>query len=58
MDARTQKLKIAGLDLEDASALVQAGIDTPAKIRKATDADLEKAGASKTRVRKKFKKEK
>lgn len=41
MDARTQKLAIKLKDRELAEALVNAGLDNPAKIRQAKDKDLE-----------------
>ena len=41
MDARVQKLQRLGLEQADAAALVQAGFDTPAKIKAATDKKLE-----------------
>ena len=40
MDARAQKLAIKLKDAETAHALVRAGFDTPAKIKRAKDADL------------------
>ena len=41
MDARIQKLTAKLGDAAVAAALVGAGFDNPAKIRKATDKDLE-----------------
>jgi len=57
MDATVQKLAIKLGDPELAEALVEAGYDNPAKLRKATDKDLEKVvGKSKlSKVRGKFK---
>ena len=55
MDARVQKLQRLGLEQADAAALVQAGFDTPAKIRGANDKDLPKVGK---KVRVKFPKRK
>lgn len=42
MDARARKLAIKLGDAELAEKLVQAGIDSPAKIKNAKDADLKK----------------
>ena len=42
MDARVQKLAIKLGDSELAETLVEAGFDSPAKVRKAKDADLKK----------------
>ena len=40
MDARVQKLQIKLGDTELAQALVRAGLDTPRKIKAATDKEL------------------
>jgi len=40
MDARVQKLAIKLGDTELAQALVRAGLDTPRKIKRATDKEL------------------
>jgi len=41
MDARVQKLRMKGIDLSDVQALVKAKLDTPAKIKAASDKQLE-----------------
>ena len=41
IDQRAVKLAKAGLDKTDAVMLVDAGLDTPAKIKKASDKDIE-----------------
>jgi len=43
MDQRTQKLGHVLRDKEAAAALVEIGIDTPAKVKRAKDTDLRKA---------------
>ena len=40
-DQRAAKLAKAGVDLTDATILVNAGLDTPAKIKKASDKEIE-----------------
>jgi len=47
MDPRTRKLQQLGVDKEAAAALVEAGLDTPRKIKAAKVADLRKAKADK-----------
>ena len=41
IDQRAVKLAKAGLDKTDAVMLVDAGLDTPEKIKKASDKDIE-----------------
>lgn len=41
MDPRARKLVRKGLEVADAVALVEAGIDSPAKIRRAKVAEIE-----------------
>ena len=41
MDARVEKLAHLGVDKVDAERLVNAGLDTPRKIKAATDKELE-----------------
>ena len=52
-DPRVQKLAIKLADLDLAEKLVKAGLDSPKKIRRASDAEIEKAlgkpGKSKVR---------
>ena len=55
MDARTQKLQRLGLSREDAQKLVEAGLDSPAKIRRANTKDLPKGVSA--GVRKRFPKQ-
>lgn len=43
MDRRAEKMAILGVDEAVAEALVQAGIDTPRKVKAAKVADLRKA---------------
>ena len=43
MDPRTRKLGHVLQDNDAAAALVEIGIDTPAKVKKATDTALRKA---------------
>jgi len=45
MDQRAAKLKALGVSEEAAEALVDAGIDTPRKIRSAKAADLKAVNA-------------
>lgn len=53
MDARVQKLRMRGVDKADAETLVKAGLDTPAKIKIATDTKLEALpGIGKAKVKK------
>lgn len=58
MDARTQKLAIKLGDADLAAKLVQAGLDNPGKIRRASDEDLEAikgiGPATRQDLRKKF----
>lgn len=49
MDRRVQKLKQLGVDEKAAEALVDAGIDSPRKIKAAKVADLRKAKADKAK---------
>ena len=41
MNARVQKLQRLGLEQADAEALVKAGLDTPARLKAATDKQIE-----------------
>ena len=41
MNARVQKLQQLGLERTDAEALVKAGLDTPARLKAATDKQIE-----------------
>lgn len=56
MDLRIVKLRRLGLELDDAEKLVKGGLDTPAKIRQATNKAIQETGASTANVRARFKK--
>ena len=50
MDRRVRKLKQLGVGAEAAEALVNAGLDTPRKIKAAKIGDLRKVKADKDRT--------
>lgn len=53
MDARIEKLARLGIDRTDAGTLVNGGLDTPAKIKAATDQQIEALpGIGKAKVKK------
>jgi hypothetical protein len=57
MNPIVHRLVVLGLEEKDAEALVKAGLDTPRKIKAASDKDLPK-GIGKTAVRARFPKRK